>query len=60
MKPPYRARVPKGRALTVANLIKRMVAETGREPSDTELAAMLATSAAHIARVRAKLNADSA
>ena len=46
-------RVPKGRVLTVGNLIQRIVAETGRQPTNAELATLLATSERHVARARA-------
>lgn len=55
---PQRARcvaVPKGRAATILRLIDTLAAKFGRPPTDTELAAMLATSEVHVARVRRKL-----
>jgi DNA-directed RNA polymerase specialized sigma subunit len=49
---------PRGRTSTIARLIERLTRETGRTPTDQQLAALLATSVAHIARARAALGAQ--
>jgi hypothetical protein len=53
--PRRRASVPRGRAATVARLIQSLTARNGQPPTDAELAAMLATSEAHVRRARRRL-----
>ena len=58
MNRPRRPSAPRGRVATVARLIERLTRETGRPPTDAELAALLATSVHHVARARARIGED--
>jgi hypothetical protein len=47
-----RIAAPQGRAATIAILAERLTRETGRVPTDAELARLLATSPTHVQRHR--------
>lgn len=56
MKPPRRpgrpAFMPTGRTLTIKRLVERLQREAGREPTDAELASLLAIGVATVRRHR--------